>query len=219
MGYTVATIRQNTATAPRWCSSPGKRRFDLICGTALLIASLPLLLVVASLVKLTSQGPILFRQRRVGRAWEEITVLKFRTMQHSLQPAGPGLTQKGDLRVTRIGSLLRRWKLDELPQLINVARGDMSLVGPRPDLREYLVELPPRLRHVTALRPGLTGWATLRYRNEEQLLAAIPADELKDAYIRVLLPRKARLDLVYGKRSTLWSDVALLLRTGMAIFR
>src|SRR5262249_49793378 len=202
-----------------WCSSAGKRRFDLMCAVPLALVTLPLMACTAVAIRLSSPGPVLFRQRRYGRDGHEFELLKFRTMHHRHEQMGPGVTRAGDTRVTRIGRLLRKWKLDELPQFFNVLIGDMSMVGPRPDLAEYLAHLPPQLRGVLRLRPGLTGWATLRYRNEEQALANVPAGRMNDFYVRALLPPKARLDWAYGQRATLWTDVSVLGRTVLAIVK
>ncbi|MFB3916895.1 MAG: sugar transferase [Terriglobales bacterium] len=215
---------QGTTTIPNlrairiapWCRCRRKRAFDVLCACALLLPALPLMAVVAVLIRLSSPGPILFRQRRIGICGSEITVLKFRTMVQS-SSAGPGVTASDDPRVTAIGRALRKSKLDELPQLFNVLRGDMSMVGPRPDLPDYLAQLPPRLSELLMMRPGITGWATLRYRHEEELLAAVPPEDITDFYTRVLLPRKARLDLEYGKRATFWSDLSILFRTALAV--
>ena len=200
-----------------WTVSAGKRVFDLACAVPLALVTLPLMACIAVAIRLSSPGPVLFRQRRCGLDGHEFELLKFRTMHHRREQMGPGVTRAGDTRVTRIGRQLRKWKLDELPQFFNVLSGDMSMVGPRPDLAEYLAHLPPQLRGVLRLRPGITGWATLRYRNEEQVLANVPAGRQNDFYVRALLPRKARLDWAYGQRATLWTDLSVLARTVLAI--
>jgi lipopolysaccharide/colanic/teichoic acid biosynthesis glycosyltransferase len=202
-----------------WTVSAGKRVFDLACAVPLALGTLPLMACIAAAIRLSSPGPVLFRQRRCGRDGHEFELFKFRTMHHRREQMGPGVTRAGDSRVTRIGRLLRKWKLDELPQFFNVLRGDMSMVGPRPDLAGYLAHLPPQLRGVLHLRPGITGWATLRYRNEEQALVNVPAGCLNDFYVRALLPRKARLDWAYGQRATLWTDLSVLARTVLAIMK
>jgi lipopolysaccharide/colanic/teichoic acid biosynthesis glycosyltransferase len=174
------------------------------------------MLVIGAGVKLTSGGPVLFRQKRFGRNGCEFECIKFRTMKQS---PGLGVTQAGDARVTRLGRMLRKWKLDELPQFINVVRGDMTLVGPRPDLPEFISELDtPRRNGLALLTPGITGWATLKFRHEEELLADIPPDELRSFYIRQVLPRKSDLDLDYASRASFWGDVMILFRTVAAIF-
>lgn len=199
--------------ASGWALGSQKRVFDLLLAMVVVCLAAPIMLVTALLIRATSRGPVIFRQKRLGKDAREFELLKFRSMRDSKRAVGSGLTCANDSRVTPVGRFLRHWKLDELPQLFNVICGDMSWVGPRPDLPEYFAEAGPNARRVLTLRPGITGWATLRYRNEEQLLAAIPPDELKDFYIRVHLPRKARLDLVYGKRATFCVDLWVLLRT------
>src|SRR2546426_964867 len=140
----------------RWCNCRAKRGFDLVCGSVLLVVSLPLMVAAAVLIRLTSAGPILFRHKRLGKCGTEIIVLKFRTMVHRTVGSGPEVTSSGDRRITPAGRLLRKWKIDELPQLFNVLRGDMSLVGPRPDLPEYLSQLRSEQLAVLALIPGIT---------------------------------------------------------------
>jgi lipopolysaccharide/colanic/teichoic acid biosynthesis glycosyltransferase len=200
-----------------WCHSAAKRTFDLLCAVPVLVAALPLMLVVALVVKLTSAGPVLFRHNRIGLDGKEFSLLKFRTMTHKRREPGPAVTRAGDLRITPAGRLLRKWKLDELPQLINVVRGDMSLVGPRPDSAEYLNALPSEYRRILRLRPGITGAATVQMRHEEELLAGIPPEQLLPFYVGTLLPRKVRLDLEYASRASFWTDMALLFRTFAAI--
>ena len=200
-----------------WCRSRTKRALDLAVATLALVASAPIMVLVAMLVKVSSRGPVLFRHTRCGQDDKRIAVLKFRTMIQQAENAGPGVTRGGDSRITGVGRMLRKCKLDELPQLLNVIRGDMSLVGPRPDSPEYLAHLPERLRGLIQLRPGITGWATIKYRNEEDLLSVVPAAELENYYVRTVLPRKARLDLAYAQRATLCSDLRLLIRTCRAV--
>jgi lipopolysaccharide/colanic/teichoic acid biosynthesis glycosyltransferase len=137
-------------------------------------------------------------------------------MKHGT-PSGPALTCKGDRRITTTGRFLRAWKLDELPQLINVLRGDMSMVGPRPDSAEFLQVLPPVLGGVLALRPGITGKASLQFRNEEEILGRVPVSELTSYYKTVLLPLKIRIDLEYAHDASLLRDVKLLMKTASAI--
>jgi lipopolysaccharide/colanic/teichoic acid biosynthesis glycosyltransferase len=164
------------------------------------------------LIRVTSSGPILFRQHRVGQDGELFEILKFRTMFHAIN-SGPGVTRSGDRRITRIGRILRRTKLDELPQLFNVLTGKMSLVGPRPDLPEYYCTLAPEYLPIVKLRPGVTGWATLHFRHEEELLAGVPEPDTFQFYVGTVLPEKARLALDYATRATFLSDVQIVLRT------
>lgn len=193
-----------------WSTSKGKRVFDLLIASIGFLLSIPFMGVIALMVKCSSSGPILFRQTRAGRFGIPFELLKFRTMANA---SGPLLTRKGDPRVTRIGKVLRRSKLDELPQLLNVVRGEMSLVGPRPDLPEYWQTLKPVCPRIFELRPGLTGTASLCFRNEENLLATVSADCLSEYYTSTLLPTKAKMDLQYAETATLLSDVKVLLAT------
>ena len=202
-----------------WNHSRGKRVFDIFAAGLVLLPCLPLMALIAAAVAMTSRGPVLFRRKRVGENGRAIELLKFRTMVHNLTGAGPGVTRSGDPRITPIGRFLRRCKLDELPQLLNVLRGDMSLVGPRPDLAEFCQALGPEHRMVLTLRPGLTGWATLHFRNEEQLLAAVPKEQLLSYYRETILPQKAQLDLAYAERATFLGDLAILGRTFLTLFR
>jgi lipopolysaccharide/colanic/teichoic acid biosynthesis glycosyltransferase len=140
-------------------------------------------------------------------------------MRHRKQPAGPGVTRAGDLRVTAVGRWLRQCKLDELPQLFNLLAGHMSLVGPRPDLADFFAELPPAELAILQLRPGITGCATLHFRHEEELLARVPAPELREFYVRQVLPVKIRLDLEYASRASFLADLRVLSATLSAIVR
>ncbi len=200
-----------------WNYSWGKRALDMVVsGAGILIVS-PIMAIVAVAVAVTSAGPVLFRQTRVGKDERTFQLLKFRTMTHSLNRTGPGITRKGDSRITPVGRFLRHCKLDELPQLINVLHGDMSLVGPRPDLPEFCQTLAKEYRELLTLKPGVTGWATLQFRNEEQLLAGVPATEFVAYYENTILPQKAQLDLAYAQRAALLSDLHILWQTVIAL--
>ena len=193
-----------------WSISKGKRVFDLVLASIGFLLSIPLMGIIAILVKCSSAGSLLFRQERAGRFGTPFELLKFRTMANA---SGPLLTRKGDPRVTRIGRMLRRTKLDELPQLLNVIRGDMSLVGPRPDLPQYWETLKPVCPRIFELQPGLTSTASLCFRDEESLLATVPADSLSEYYTSRLLPTKAKMDLQYAETATLLSDIKVLFAT------
>ncbi len=195
-----------------WNQSKGKRLFDLFLAAVLLILASPAMLAVALIVRLTSTGPIFYRQWRVGKEGREFRLIKFRTMTHAGQ-RGPSVTCAGDRRITAAGRVLRKWKLDELPQLLNVLRGEMSFVGPRPDVAEYLTSLSREEQKILCLRPGITGSATLHYRNEEQLLTNVPSSQLKYVYCTQVLPEKVRIDLDYARSAGFLSDLAILLRT------
>jgi lipopolysaccharide/colanic/teichoic acid biosynthesis glycosyltransferase len=197
----------------RWSCSLGKRLFDLCVAIPFLLVSLPVMMVAAVMVKCASPGPALFRQDRVGRNGRIFQVLKFRTMVHGKRNVGPRVTQQGDSRIFPAGRWLRKWKLDELPQFFNVVRGEMSLVGPRPDLPDYMATLGEEQREILCLRPGIAGSATLQFRHEEDLLAQVPPQELAHFYTSRILPEKIRIDLAYARQESLWSDITILFRT------
>lgn len=203
-------------TVSAWCGSPGKRLFDALVAGILLVLTFPLMAMIAVLVAVSSRGPVLFRQERAGKGGRTFELWKFRTMSHAPVTRGPLLTQSGDPRVTLVGCILRRSKLDELPQLFNVLRGDMTLVGPRPDLPRFLQELAPEHRTLLSLRPGLTGWATLHFRDEEKLLATVPPERLVSYYVGKILPLKAQLDLQYAGRANFLTDLGVLASTVLA---
>ena len=194
-----------------WSVSAVKRGIDLAFAVLALLLSWPLLVLAAVLVRYKSPGPVIFRQKRVGRDGALFTVFKFRTMAIDAQDDGPSLTKRGDPRVTRFGGFLRKYKLDELPQLINVLRGDMSLVGPRPKLPHLEVMHMP-------FRPGLTGAATLAFRCEEEMLQDIPDEDLEAYYCRLIKPLKAKIDWDYMREATLVSDFSLLYETAFCCF-
>jgi lipopolysaccharide/colanic/teichoic acid biosynthesis glycosyltransferase len=178
-----------------------------------MILASPIIAIIATLVLVSAGRPILFRQWRLGRNGHKFQLLKFRTMAVNASADGVGVTRIGDSRITRTGRWLRKWKLDELPQLLNVIRGEMTLVGPRPDLEEFWLLAPMRDQAVLALTPGITGAASLAFCDEERLLAVVEPNHLIVFYVQEVLPKKARLDLEYARRATFLSDCGILLRT------
>ncbi len=195
-----------------------KRLFDLLLSSLGLLVLGPGMLLIALLVKLDSPGPVFYRQERVGRHGKPFRIHKFRTMRHD--PAGGGLqiTVGADSRITRIGHLLRASKLDELPQLIDVWLGDMSLVGPRPEVPRYVAHYPPTLREkVLSVRPGITDIASIEYRDESAVLAR--AKDPEQAYLHEVLPHKLALAASYVDQASVWLDVKLIVRTIGAILR
>jgi lipopolysaccharide/colanic/teichoic acid biosynthesis glycosyltransferase len=190
-----------------------KRLFDVTASAFGIVLLVPVLIVVALLVKQDSAGPILFRQRRVGRAGVTFDILKFRTMR--IEATDQGMAFDADRRVTRIGAVLRRTKLDELPQLFNVVGGSMSLVGPRPEVPAFVAHYSACDRAVLlSVRPGITDLASLRFRNEGAYLAR-EADPER-AYLDRILPRKLRLARYYVRRRTLCFDIVLIWWTVLA---
>lgn len=195
-----------------------KRLLDLVLALPAALLLLPLTAALALAVKLDSPGPALFRQRRVGRGGRPFTIYKLRTMVARAPELGPGLTAGGDPRITRLGRFLRRTKLDELPQLWNVLRGDMSLVGPRPEVPEYVARYPAELRaKVLSVRPGITADAALEFLDEEGELRHAPDPEAW--YLERILPRKLELYARYVDRWTLRGDLMTILRTAVAVVR
>lgn len=187
-----------------------------VAGLALVLLGIPMLLVALT-VRLTSPGPALFKQVRVGQHERLFEVYKFRTMVVGADRMSANISPDGDPRVTRVGRFLRSWYLDELPQLLNVVKGDMSLVGPRPETPEYVALYSPGERRLFEVRPGLAGPSTLGFMDEADRLADV--DDPAPHYESVLLHERVRLDLDYLERGSLGYDVRLLLRQAIAILR
>ena len=204
-----------------WCNSIWKRVFDTTLAGILLCVMSPLLIVLALAVKITSKGDILFRQRRPGRAGREFYIMKFRTMVVNEESPGPVLTRADDPRVTWIGRRLRKWKLDELPQLLNVLRGDMSFVGPRPQPTKLWKDpsIQEQASYVLSVRPGITSHATLNFRNEEELLAPLTSEEVEDVYLKTIMPVKLEMELEYLRRASFRSDMDIIFETMLLIVR
>ena len=172
-----------------------KRLLDLILAFSSLILLSPLLLIVSLLIKLDSQGPVIYRAERIGQGGKGFGMLKFRTMVLNADRMGPALTRRQDPRITRVGRILRQWKADEMPQLLNVLRGEMSIVGPRPEAPCYVEHYTPEQRRVLQAKPGITGLTQIRFRHEETLLQNCA--KLEEEYIREIMPQKLALDLEY----------------------
>ena len=190
-----------------------KRIVDLFFSILGLILLLPFFLILSILIKITSEGPIFFFQSRVGRNGRIFKIIKFRTM-FIIQRSRSTISIKGDVRVTKVGSFLRKYKLDELPELINVLFGHMSLVGPRPDVPGYADKLKGIDRDILKLRPGITGPASLKYIKEEEILAK--QNNPKEYNDKVIFPDKVRINLDYYNNQSVWSDFKIIFAT---IFR
>jgi len=193
-----------------------KRAFDILVSVAGLIVLLPLLLLVATAIKLDSSGPVFFRQWRVGRKFRRFGIYKFRTMIDDAFDRGLPITVGRDSRITRVGKILRKTKIDELPQLLNVLKGDMSLVGPRPEVPRYVELFRPDYEHILKVRPGLTDLASLKYSDEASILGQSANPE--GDYVARLLPDKIRLAKEYIQRSSLLFDVKLIVETIIKLF-
>jgi lipopolysaccharide/colanic/teichoic acid biosynthesis glycosyltransferase len=199
-------------------SAVGKRLLDVGGAAIGLIALSPLFVLIVVFVRLESEGPAFFRQARVGLRGEMFTILKFRTMHVGLRRNASSITVRGDTRITRVGAILRRTKLDELPQLMNVLLGTMSLVGPRPELPAYFARYTPEQRSVIAsVKPGMTDFAALELRDEEAILAQY--EDPEKAYVDVLMPRKFALYRKYIEEQSMSLDLQLIYRTVAELFR
>jgi lipopolysaccharide/colanic/teichoic acid biosynthesis glycosyltransferase len=196
---------------------PGKRAFDIAVSAAALVLLVPVLLLIALAVWLDSPGPVLYRQQRVSRGGRLFRLYKFRTMVVDADRLAPNVSAAGDPRVTRVGRFLRRSYLDELPQLLNVLLGDMSLVGPRPETPEFVALFTPEERRVLSIRPGLAGPSTLAFMDEADLLAS--ADDPVAYYTTTVLHDRVRADLAYLEHCSIGYDIRLLCSQVLAIAR
>lgn len=188
-----------------------KRIFDILASGAGLLVLSPVFAIVALWIKFDSCGPVFYRQTRVGRHNKDFGLLKFRSMVVGADKKGLITVGGRDPRVTRSGYFIRKYKLDELPQLVNVFWGHMSLVGPRPEVRKYVDLYTPEQLHVLDVRPGITDLASIRYRNENELLAQ--ADDPDRYYVEVIMPDKLRINLEYVARHSFWYDLKLIFMT------
>ncbi|MFH1876741.1 MAG: sugar transferase [Candidatus Omnitrophota bacterium] len=185
-----------------------KRIFDIVFSLVVLFFSFPIFIIAAVMIKVDSPGPIIFKQRRVGKNGRIFMILKFRTMKMA---TGSLITAAGDARISRAGKLLRRTNFDELPQFINIVKGDMSVVGPRPEIPELVMHYAPWQREILCFRPGFTSFATVKFLHEERLLEK---KELMEFYLNEVLPRKIKYDLEYFRgRTNLIDDLSIILRT------
>ena len=193
-----------------------KRLFDIAFALLALLLLGPLLLAVALWVRLDSPGPVFFRQQRVGRSGQLFDIYKFRTMQTGAEAMGPQITVGEDARITRAGVWLRRAKVDELPQFLNVLRGDMSVVGPRPEVPRYVAQYPADVREtVLSVRPGITDLASIEFRDESALLAR--SSDPERTYVEQILPAKLRHAQEYVRTRSLWLDLRIIARTVLAV--
>jgi lipopolysaccharide/colanic/teichoic acid biosynthesis glycosyltransferase len=191
--------------------STAKRALDVVGASLGLLALAPLFALVAALIKLQDGGPVFFRQVRVGRYGRHFRIWKFRTMVMDAERRGGTLTVGDDPRITRLGHVLRTSRIDELPQLLNVLAGEMSLIGPRPEVPKYADLYGPFERNVLVLTPGMTDPASIKYRHESTVLGQM--DDPEAFYVNAVMPDKIRLNLEYAARATIWSDLLVIGRT------
>lgn len=193
-----------------------KRLFDITVSSIGLLVLSPLLLLIALWIKLNSKGPVFYRGVRVGRFGKPFRIFKFRTMVVEAEKLGGPSTADDDPRITRAGRFIRKYKLDELPQLINVLRGEMSIVGPRPEVQMYVDMFTEEEKAILSVRPGMTDWASLWDIDEGAILAGSPDPE--KTYMEKIRPEKIRLQLEYVKRHSFWVDMKIILKTLKTIF-
>jgi lipopolysaccharide/colanic/teichoic acid biosynthesis glycosyltransferase len=189
----------------------GKRIFDVATSIIGLIVLLPFFIIIAILIKLNDKGPIFYKQKRIGQNFKPFELLKFRTMIVNADKIGPAVTKDGDPRITKIGKFLRKAKLDELPQLWNVIRGDMSIVGPRPQVEKYLQYCKDDYKEILKVKPGITDYATIKFRNEEEILSKY--NDTESAYIKYVLPEKIKLYKTYIKEIGFFTDLKIIFWT------
>ena len=188
-----------------------KRIFDITASGLGIIVLSPILIVIALIIKKESDGPVFFKQIRVGEKGKNFEILKYRTMVVDAEKLGRQITVGNDNRITKIGGFLRKYKLDELPQFINVFKGDMSLVGPRPEVPRYVEMYNEEQRKVLDVKPGITDLASIRYRDENELLGT--AEDPDDMYINTIMPDKLALNLEYINKSNVFFDIYIILKT------
>ncbi len=194
-----------------------RRAFDIVFSLMILLMALPLCLVIAVAVKLSSPGPILFVQERVGKGEEVFRMFKFRSMRVADMSDGLQLTADGDSRITSVGKVIRPLKLDELPQFLNVLAGSMAIVGPRPEVPRYVSKYDSRMREVFRYKPGLTDPASIRFRREPEILAA--SSDPERTYVTEILPEKLKMSVEYQRNRTFLTDLRVIGRTVLLILR
>ncbi|MFS2189109.1 sugar transferase [Mucilaginibacter sp. Mucisp84] len=194
-----------------------KRLFDIGISLIALIMLLPLFILIAIAIKINSRGSAFYKQTRVGKDGNEFELFKFRTMYINSDRAGLLTIGSKDYRITSVGYWLRKYKLDELPQLLNVLKGDMSFVGPRPEVRKYVNLYTPAQLRVLSVKPGVTDWASIKYFDENDILAG--SDDPEDMYIKVIVPSKISKNLEYIDNQDLFMDLKIILSTIKRIFQ
>lgn len=194
-----------------------KRIFDIVASSIVILFFIPFFIVIAIWIKLDSPGEIFFKQERVGKNNVDFLIFKFRTMKLNAESSGKITIGVRDSRITQIGFFLRKYKLDELPQLINILKGDMSIVGPRPEVREYVNLYTPLQLKVLDVKPGLTDYASLQYINENEILGR--SKDPYQAYIQEIMPAKLNLNLKYIEDKNFFVDFIIIIKTILKIFK
>ena len=189
----------------------GKRVFDIVASLVGIVLLLPVFIIIGLWVKLSSKGPIFFVQKRVGKDFKEFNLYKFRSMVVGAQNKGPGVTSKDDARITKVGRFIRNTKIDELPQLFNVLKGDMSLVGPRPELRKFVDAKKDEYKKILSVKPGITDNAAIEFRDEEEIMSQY--EDKEKTYVDIVLPQKIKLYYKYIDEISFFNDIKLILKT------
>ncbi len=190
-----------------------KRFFDLIIALSGIVILSPFFIILAIAIKLESQGPVFYRGIRVGRLGKPFRIFKFRSMVQNAEKLGASSTNTGDPRITGCGRIIRKFKLDEFSQLINILIGDMSLVGPRPEVQKFVDMYTNEEKMILYLRPGITDWSSIKYHNEPEIIAASGIQDADEAYAKLIRPGKLRLQLKYLEKKSLWVDTIIIFST------
>lgn len=211
-----ATERYFSLLKQRRFSLAEKRVFDVVVSFVILAVLSPFFLLLAAAIKLDSKGPVFYRQTRVGRYNRDFKIFKFRTMVQDADKVGPPLTVGDDPRVTRVGHLIRKLRLDEFSQLLNVLGGSMSLVGPRPEVRKYVDAYTPEYMATLLIRPGITATSSIAFKDEDKILNA--GGNPEQVYVEKILPPKMELNLRYLDHISVWNDIKIMFQTVAAVF-
>lgn len=198
-----------------------KRWFDFFIASVMLIVISPVLLILAILIKLDSEGPVFYRQTRVTVGNKDFKIFKFRTMVVNADKIGSLVTVENDSRITRVGSKIRKYRLDELPQLLNIIKGDMSFVGTRPEVRKYVDSYSDEMMATLLMPAGVTSLASIKYKDEDEIIAAYTAEGLSadETYIKYVLPSKMSYNLEYLKNFSFWGDIKLMINTVVSVLK
>jgi lipopolysaccharide/colanic/teichoic acid biosynthesis glycosyltransferase len=195
-----------------------KRAFDFVVSFLVILIALPLWLAVAIAIKLNSPGPIFYRGQRFGKDGRIFSIYKFRTMVLNAPNCGPGITRDNDPRITKVGRILRKFKIDEMPQLINVLKGEMSIMGPRPEDPKYVACYPKEYGQILKVRPGMASPAFIKYRHEEELLASA-GEDVEKVYLKKILPDKLCMDIEYVRNQSFISDLSIFASAALSLFK
>ena len=195
-----------------------KRIFDFLVSAVCLLLFSPLMVLVGIAIKFDSDGSVFYRGTRVGRYGKPFKMFKFRTMVKEAEKIGASSTSEEDPRVTRVGRVLRKYKIDELPQLINVLRGDMSIVGPRPEVQKFVDLYTEEQKDILKVRPGITDWASIMFHNEGEIIQASEIKDADEAYAKLIRPQKLRLQLIYVDKHNIWTDIRIMICTILTVF-